>query len=422
MDLTRKRNRKFFAIIALIFAFVLTSAILSFSGQNSLNSNAWNTANPAPTSIGSLTFSNYNTREDGGVINAAVLDKLYGLILGSNTGKYSDVLTLVQNSTSTTVGSSSDASLRNNVQPHSINFNDIANGNPITIEFGGYEWNVVYLTTNTNANTNASSTGNSGDLIATLWMSDTDAEVGNKPWGGFSSTSSGGVYSSNEYSPSKIRIETLNNGNINNANTQYANSYTTQTTVNATNRVANPYAKFTMSNAALASTAAKNTSLIEFLATPSQLEYQRAENWVWSYNGTGQPYLCPNEAWGRGTDGVTGPNTSLTHTRGGKGWYVNGSTNMNQVVDNTRYYEWENDYLWLPSLTETGYYVDGTNLGTSLWGIPNRHAILNSSGNSWLRSGIIMVRLTPYICPPPGAGMVRPPRLLTLCALRFISI
>ncbi|MCI8733085.1 MAG: hypothetical protein HFE29_01965, partial [Clostridia bacterium] len=78
MDLTRKRNRKFFAIIALIFAFVLTSAILSFSGQNSLNSNAWNTANPAPTSIGSLTFSNYNTREDGGVINAAVLDKLYG--------------------------------------------------------------------------------------------------------------------------------------------------------------------------------------------------------------------------------------------------------------------------------------------------------------------------------------------------------
>ena len=55
MELTSKRNRKFFAIIALTFAFVLTSAILSFSGQNSLNSNAY-TAGSAPTSIGSLTF------------------------------------------------------------------------------------------------------------------------------------------------------------------------------------------------------------------------------------------------------------------------------------------------------------------------------------------------------------------------------
>ena len=72
MELTRKRNIKFFAIIALIFAFVLTSAILSFSGQNSLNSNAY-TAGSAPASIGSLTFSNYATREDGGVIDAGIL-------------------------------------------------------------------------------------------------------------------------------------------------------------------------------------------------------------------------------------------------------------------------------------------------------------------------------------------------------------
>ena len=386
MELTSKRNRKFFAIIALTFAFVLTSAILSFSGQNSLNSNAY-TAGSAPTSIGSLTFSNYETREDGGVINAAVLDKLYGAILGTDTGTYNDTLNKVKNSTSTTVGSSSDASLNNNVQPHSINFNEIANGNPITIEFGGYKWNIVYLTTNTNEN--SSNGGNAGDLIATLWMAENDAAVGTKPWsfGVANSTATNQTYAANEYGASRIRIETLNNGNINNASTQYANSYTAQTTVSAANRVANPYAKFTMSNAALASTAAKNTSLIEFLATPSQLEYQRAENLVWSYNGTGQPYLCPNEAWGRGTDGVTGPNINLTHTRGGKGWYVNGSINMNQVVDNTRYYEWKDDYLWLPSLTETGYYNSGTDLGTSLWGIPNGNAILKSSGISWLRSG-----------------------------------
>ncbi len=388
MELTRKRNRKFFAVIALIFAFVLTSAILSFSGQNSLNSNAY-TAGSAPASIGSLTFSNYATREDGGVINAAVLDKLYGAILGADTGTYTDTLNKVKTSTSKTIGSGtiSGVDASENVQPHSINFNEIAGGNPITLELGGYKWNIVYLTTNTNAN--SSNGGNAGDLIATLWMAENDAAVGNKPWsfGGTSHTATNQTYAANEYGPSRIRIETLNNGIINNENTQYANSYTAQTTVNAANRTQNPYAKFTMSNAALASTNAKNSSLIEFLATPSQVEYQRVENWVWSYNGTGTSYLCPNEAWGKGTDGVTGPNTSLTHTKGGKGWYVNGSTNMNQVVDNTRYYEWKDDYLWLPSLTETGYYNNDKDLGTSLWGIPNGNAILKSSGISWLRSG-----------------------------------
>ena len=379
--MTRKRNRKFFAIIALTFAFVLTSAILSFSGQNSLNSNAY-TAGSAPTSIGSLTFSNYETREDGGVINAAVLDKLYGAILGTDTGTYNDTLNKVKNSTSTTVGSSSDASLNNNVQIHSINFNEIAGGNPITIEFGGYKWNVVYLTTNTNEN--SSNGGNAGDLIATLWMAENDAAVGTKPWsfGVTNSTATNRTYAANEYGPSRIRIETLNNGNINNENTQYANSYTAQTTVSATDRAKNPYAKFTMSNSALEGSVAENTSLIDFLATPLQVEYQRAENWVWSYNGSSKPYLMPNEAWGDGTDGVTGPNINLTH-RGSKGWY----TNMNQVVDNTRYYEWKDDYLWLPSLTETGYNNSGTDLGTSLWGIPNENAILKSSGISWLRSG-----------------------------------
>ncbi len=382
--MTYKRKAKFFTIFVLIMAFVMASAIISFGARTS---NAY-VAGSVPTSLGSLTLSDYATRTDGKVFDGEVLAALYDAILGvSGTGTYSKVLKKVQESSSTTTGTSTNAAWNNNVQDHSINFSEIAGGNPITIELGGYKWNIVYLTTNTNAN--SSNGGRAGDLIATLWMAENDAAVGTKPWsfGGTSHTATNQTYAANEYGASRIRIETLNNGNINNASTQYANSYTAQTTVSAANRVANPYAKFTMSNSALASTAAKNTSLIEFLATPSQVEYQRAENWVWSYNGTGTPYLCPNEAWGNGTDGVTGPNINLTHTGGGKGWYVNGSTNMNQVVDNTRYYEWKDDYLWLPSLTETGYYNSGTDLGTSLWGIPNGNAILKSSGISWLRSG-----------------------------------
>ena len=191
MELTRKRNRKFFAVIALIFAFVLTSAILSFSGQNSLNSNAY-TAGSAPDSIGSLTFTNYATRQDGGVINGAVLDKLYGLITGNSTDTYVNALSKVQSTTSSITGNSTTNAI--NVQPNSMNFSQINGGNAITLEFGGYEWNVVYLTTNTNAN--SSNGGSAGDLIATLWMSEND---GTSAWSDFSTSSS--VVGNEQYSP-----------------------------------------------------------------------------------------------------------------------------------------------------------------------------------------------------------------------------
>ncbi len=385
MKLTKKKLISL-STLMLIFALVLSSAILSFGIANPLNSNAY-TADNVPVSLGSLTLSEYEKRDDGGVIDGIVLDKLYSTILGTTAGTYEDVLKEVQNSTSTTIGSSSNASLNNNVQEHSINFSNIAGGSPITVEFGGYKWNVVYLTTNTNAN--ASNGGEAGDLIATLWMAENDATVGNKQWsfGVASSTATSGLYAASEYGPSKIRIETLNGGSIDNTNTQYATSTSATATVQASARVSNPYAKFTMSNSALVGTSASNSSLINFLATPAQVNYQIAENWVWSYNGIGTPYLCPNEAWGDGSNGVTGPNTSLAYN-GGQGWVGSGNTNnMNQILTHSRYYEWKNDYLWLPSLTETGFYGNNTDLGTSLWGIPNENAILKSSGNAWLRSG-----------------------------------
>jgi len=231
MKLTKKKLISL-STLMLIFALVLSSAILSFGIANPLNSNAY-TADNVPVSLGSLTLSEYEKRDDGGVIDGIVLDKLYSTILGTTAGTYEDVLKEVQNSTSTTIGSSSNASLNNNVQEHSINFSNIAGGSPITVEFGGYKWNVVYLTTNTNAN--ASNGGEAGDLIATLWMAENDATVGNKQWpfGVASSTATSGLYAASEYGPSKIRIETLNGGSIDNTNTQYATSTSATATVQA---------------------------------------------------------------------------------------------------------------------------------------------------------------------------------------------
>ncbi len=382
--MTRKRNRKFFAIIALIFAFVLTSAILSFSGQNSLNSNAY-TAGSAPDSIGSLTFSNYATREDGGVINAAVLDKLYGAILGTETGAYADVLSKVNNSTSKISAPANGISNYLNTQDSSMNFSQIKGGNPITIEFGGFTWNVVYLTTNTNTNNG----GNAGDLIATLWLSDDDTSIGDVPWGTFWNADGSKEYAASVYSTSRIRVETLNGGGDSGA--QYATSVNSATTPTK-NRKEHRYAAFTMSNSE--STGVGQKSLTRFLATPNQVNYQKTENVVWSCSGTNGEYLSPNEAWGNGDDGINGPDVSLKHFTSVAanctgGWYNGGSTGSNShgydIITNKYYFDWSDDFIWLPSLTEAGGYYSERYNYVSLWGIPNDHSIISNT-NCWTRS------------------------------------
>ena len=225
MKLTRKRNRKFFAIFAIIFAFVLTSAILSFSGQNSFNSDAWNSANPAPATIGSLNFEDYGELTNGAVFDAAMLDKLYGLITGNEQGKdsYANAKTAVQDSTSLLYAPVDGNDAYPNTQPNSMNFSQLNDGNAITVEFGGYKWNVVYLTTNTNDG----QYGKAGDLIATLWMSDCDENNVDITWNDYSTKVTTGTYHSSEYGASKIRLLTLNAGGTDTVSTQYSISIDT---------------------------------------------------------------------------------------------------------------------------------------------------------------------------------------------------
>ena len=83
---------------------------------------------------------------------------------------------------------------------------------------------------------------------------------------------------------------------------------------------------------------------------PKNVVYQRAENNVWAYNGPIAAYIMPNEAWGNGTDGISGPNINTKNiyngtTLGGGGWHTIG----NATTGKENYYDWSNDYLWLPT-------------------------------------------------------------------------
>ena len=385
MKLTKKKLISLSTLL-LIFALVLSSAILSFGIVNPLNSSAY-TSSTLPKSIGSITLNDYSTRPDNKVFDGIVLDKLYNAILGSTSATYDDLLTAVNNSISETIGTTYNSVKNINTQSKSMNFAQIASSSgqeAITIEFGGYTWNIVYLTTNTLDGSDGNS--KQGDLIATLWLSETLDNTTYK-FNDYSSANTANPYPSSMYSTSKIRVHTLNGGGAAGAN--YAVS-TTELTGTQADRENHIFAAFTMPS----STAVGQRSLTQFIAQPESVVYQRAENWSWSNGkGTRAGYLSPNEAWGDGTDGITGPDVSIKHTDGGSGWYTNSNNaqtdNVSLILKKTEYYDWKSDYLWLPSATEIGPSMNDYS-STSLWGIPNGKTIGKDARYSWMRSGANM--------------------------------
>ncbi|MDE6411216.1 MAG: hypothetical protein K2L02_01585, partial [Clostridia bacterium] len=289
--------------------------------------------------------------------------------------------------TGTASGATTDTTISGNTstQLKALDFKTMQSklGSAITLKFGGFDWTVVYATTNTTAGTNTKA----GDLIVTLWLNDTLSTA--SQWNKYTSTAYTGnnYYPSNMYSTSFIRVSTLNAGGDNGeyaAGTGGAATYATSTTarggtngtVSLATRKNNQFAKFTLSNNVLGT-----GSLTQFLTMPKNVKYQEKENFVWSYDGIYDIYLCPNEAWGT-------PDTSLKHTKGNKlgGWNTAGSA----VKDKPAYNEWTNDYLWLPSATEMGYDADGTSpeCGASLWGIPYFDDIRKCTKPSLPSSGV----------------------------------
>ena len=109
-------------------------------------------------------------------------------------------------------------------------------------------------------------------------------------------------------------------------------------------------------------------SLTNFIVKPSTIAYQRNQN-----NNVGGTignigYTMPNEAYGTPSGAIK--------------WYVNSSktTDMSTMPSKTGYDAWKYDYIWLPSLTETGRdeKVNG------IWALSDSQR--SNSIASWLRS------------------------------------
>lgn len=203
----------------------------------------------------------------------------------------------------------------------------------VIVTLGGLDWQVVYLSKDTSEN-----------IILTLWLSNSTQSA----FSGRSATEgeyygflNGGLYSdwsanwsgalfnvdcpSSMYGTSYINAVTLNNGGF------YSTSSTTLTSASQNSN--SVFSKFTMSGV--------SGSLTQYFTKPNAVKWQREQDTL-SKLGTNSLYNHPNENA-----------ADLSSYKWGS--MYGGTGSMLTGENGKYYYAWADNYLWLPSITETGF-------------------------------------------------------------------
>ena len=314
--------------------------------------------------------------DSAGAFDADNVNALLKYITGNSSITY-------ENASSTLNTLATNKTTSADIRSKSVTVNGVtkSSSQDVIVRFGGLDWTVTYLSKDTD-----------GNNILTLWLSSSeqDAFAGRtadegefygfidsslySDWSAdWTSDSPSIIYPDNMYGYSYIRSVTLNNGG------QYATSSSALSSSYPQNENS-VFARFTMEEV--------NNSLTSYLVTPGKIEWQHLQSAV--KEGVFIS-LCPN-------DSIDDPRGKLEdagdHHEIGYAYY-----------DKEGYANWVNDYIWLPSITETGYSASAT----GIWGISTeQHRNISSStgqistgagsnnnedgtyvyNHSWLRSGI----------------------------------
>lgn len=286
----------------------------------------------------------------GSDINATNLQTLYNKLYNSSSATLSNVSSLISSYGVSYYGSTVLQASRITSRA----------GGVVLVKFGGLEWQVTSLTKDI-----------SGNVIATLWLSDCEQEAFNynydgtertitdglyhgftklenatnnglySDWSADWSNATPGMYPANMYGTSYVRVVTLNNGGR--STTGYA---TSNSTIKSFTKDANSvFAKFTMTDSELTAQGSNLASLTPYLVTPSKIKYQETQSATQTIN---MDYRVQNDAYGTPTAGS---------------WY---SSEFN-YAGKTGYTDWMYDTLWLPSSSETGI-SDSQNI-KGIWGL-----------------------------------------------------
>ena len=309
---------------ASVAAVIIVAVLLCFCIISSYNIGdifAFNDSNinTGAVDIGNVLLNGYENRSDGKAFNGNVMTALYEKLTGKSGAEISHVDAL---------GTLTSAQIRAK-----------NGGKDIVLTIDGKKWTVAHLTKDS-----------AGNTIATLWLA---SVATTHQWNKWSGDTTNVAYPSNVYGTSYIRSHGLNIGSDYVA-TQGATSLT-----KSTQSSTHEYARLTMPSV--------NGSLTDYIVKPSAVAYQGNQN-----NNVGGTignlgWTLPNEAYGAPSGTVN--------------WYSNGSTvNMSTLSTKTGYSAWKDDYIWLPSITETG--LNETTNG--IWALSNNQR--SNSAITWLRT------------------------------------
>ncbi len=317
-----KRYRCISALAAaiVIVAVLLCFCFVSFNNINDVFAFTASNINSGAVDVGDILLEGYADRTDGKVFNKDIMSELYTKLTGDKSKSgISDVDAL---------GTLTAADIRAKNE-----------GKDIVLTMDGQKWTVTHLTKDS-----------SGKTIVTLWRATESATHTWNPWYDNVTTY---AYPSNMYSTSFVRADALNSGGNGYVATKGATTLT-----KVAQKADHKYARLTMPSV--------KGSLTNFIVKPSAVAYQGNQN-----NNVGGAI---------GNVGWTLPNEAYGTPSGTVNWYVGDGKNMD-YSGKSGYADWKDDYIWLPSLTETGR--DETTNG--IWALSNNQR--SNSTTSWLRSG-----------------------------------
>ena len=321
---SQNRRRFSFAILGITVAICLLMSCV-FINQIYLGDDVAEAikAGASTEAVGELLLSDYTKpRPDNNVFDGEKMEKLYALLTGNPNAKYSDVVTAAGSKRT------------------SKNLRDQNGGKLVTVTIDGIEWNAVYLSTN-----------KTGEPILTLWQAKSTA---NAQWNYHAVNLNTSSIPSNMYSTSMIRNITLNAGG------RYYTSDTGSGETTVPQDAGNTYAKYTMTGV--------TGSLTSFIEKPANVSWQERQI---SHLVNGYAYDFNNDAW--------------DNVGSGGGSNANWSSGMVNYYGKTDYSKWANDYIWLPSMTEAGWY-EGTYTAKGIWDTSAAERGNGSGVDSWLRS------------------------------------
>ncbi len=229
----------------------------------------------------------------------------------------------------------------------------------IKVTFGGYYWNIAYVSKTRNPSDTTNAVGSANDVVVTLYLADNGKQAGLST-DLVSQFSPHAVNATNVNYPSSMYSTSLLRSSL--VGSQYSASNTATSLTNGTQN--STWTRFT-----------DNAQLGKYISTPAQIAYQETE-----YTDT-YTYYFPNDAYGQ--------------VSGNKQWYSSGSVVIGDIQKKSHYGDWKTDKLWLPSMSETGW--DATNVG--MWGLSatqrgntntassDSSSATGHTGYAWLRSG-----------------------------------